>query len=309
MKHHAPLILAVFAAVLLAGCEPSEFGRPPTLTLYQVYTDDETPVLMQEDLLDVWLGNGEGWAVGPAGEDEIRATVLFYDGIDWSIAEGPEGDLSAVLGDGDGGCIAVGPEGLMVRCDGTNWTRLPNLTYEDLVAVDGTPEDFWTVGMNGAVIHYADGGWTATVVPGRNFTDVVATADGFAAVTTDGAFVIGNDGGTEVYDPGVGGPLNGIDDTEGDAYLVVGDGGAILLGDADNWTSLDSPTAELLKDIGAASSEHFLAAGARGTVVLGDGDSLSLLESPTDEDLNAVEMLSLSEGWLVGQKGVLLHYY
>jgi hypothetical protein len=309
LKHYAPLLLAVFAAVLLAGCEPSEFGRPPTLTLYQVYTDDEIPKLMEQDLLDVWVGHGEGWAVGPADEDEMQATVLFYDGADWSIVEGPEGDLSAVLGDGDGGCVAVGREGLMVRGDGAEWTRLPNLTTEDLVAVDGTPEDFWVVGMHGAVIHYADGGWTQTVIEGHNFTDVVATADGFAAVTTDGAFVIGDEGGAEVYDPGVGGPLNGIDDTEGDAYLVAGYGGAILLGDTDNWTALNSPTAELLKDVGAASSEHFLAAGAWGTVVLGDGGSLSLLDSPTDEDLNAVELLSLSEGWLVGQKGVLLHYY
>ncbi len=309
MKHNAPLILAVFAAVLLAGCEPSEFGRPPMLTLYQVYTDDETPVLMQQNLLDVWLGDGEGWAVGPADEDEMQATVLYYDGADWSIVEGPEGDLSAVLGDGDGGCVAVGREGLMVRGDGAAWTRLPNLTTEDLVAVDGTPEDYWAVGMNGAVIHYRGWGWILKTVGEYNFTDVVATAAGFAAVTTDGAFVIGDDVGTEIYDPGVGGPLNGIDDTEGDAYLVTGVGGSILLGEGDNWTALDSPTAELLKDVGAASSEHFLAAGARGTVVLGDGDSLSLLDSPTDENLNAVEMLSLSEGWLVGQKGVLLHYY
>ncbi|HUT97447.1 MAG TPA: hypothetical protein VM054_00050 [bacterium] len=308
MKHYAPLLAAVIAALLLAGCEPSGFGKPPKLVLYELFLNGNPDKPFKENLLDVWLGNGEGWAVGPAGEDELQATVLFYDGTDWSIVEGPEGDLSAVLGDGDGGCIAVGPEGLMVRCDGVEWTRYFNLTYEDLTAVDGTAEDFWVVGVNGAVLHYADGGWTQTVVEGHNFTDVAATPGGFVAVTTDGSVVFGDDGGAEVYDLGVGGPLNGIADTD-DGYLVVGDGGVILLGDTDDWTSLDSPTTDLLKDVGAASSEHFLAVGARGTVVLDDGGSLSLLDSPTDEDLTAVEMLSLSEGWIVGQGGVILHYY
>jgi len=309
LKHNAPLLAAVIAVLALAGCEPSDFGKPPKLILYEIYTEGETPVLLKEDLLDVWLGNGEGWAVGPAGVDELQSTVLFYDGTDWSIVEGPTGDLSAVLGDRDGGCIAVGREGLMVRYDGAEWTRYPNLTYEDLVAVDGTTEDFWAVGVNGVVLHYADGGWTPTVVGGHNFTDVLATAAGFAAVTTDGSVVFGDDGGAEVYDLGVGGPLNGIADTDGDGYLVVGNGGVILLGDTDDWTALKSPTAEMLKGIGAVSSEHFLAAGARGTVVLDEGDNPILLDSPTDEDLTAVEMLSLNEGWIVGQGGVVLHYY
>ncbi|MCX7021090.1 MAG: hypothetical protein NTW26_02225 [bacterium] len=309
MKHSAPLLAAVFAVLALAGCEPSGLGKPPKLVLYEIYTEGETPLLLKEDLLDVWLGDGEGWAVGPAGEDELQATVIFYDGTDWSIVEGPDGDLSAVLGDGDGGCITVGREGLMVRYDGAEWTRYPNLTYEDLVAVDGTVENFWAVGMNGAVLHYTDGGWIQTVVPGRNFTDVVATADGFAAVTTDGSVVFGDDDGAEVYDPGVGNPLNGIAFTGDDGYLVVGDSGVILLGDTGDWTALDSPTTEILKSVSAASSEHFLAVGARGTVVLDDGGSLSLLDSPADEDLMAVEMLSLSEGWIVGQGGVVLHYY
>ena|GEM_PF-2918766 len=309
MKHYAPFLAAVIVVLLLVGCEPTEYGKQPKLVLYEVYTDDEIPVLMQDDLLDVWLGGGEGWAVGPAGDDVQEATVLFYDGIDWTILEGPDGDLSAVLGDGAGGCVAVGRVGLMVRYDGAEWTRYPNLTYEDLVAVDGTPEDFWAVGMHGALIHYADDGWTATVVGECNFTDVVATGDGFAAVSTDGCIAFGDDDGTEVYDPGVGGPLNGIAGTEGDAYIVVGDDGVILIGNADNWTALDSPTTEILKDIGAASSEHFLAAGVQGTVVLDDGGSLTLLDSPTDEELTSVEMLSLSDGWIVGHGGVVIHFY
>ena len=308
MKHYAPFIAAAVAALLSAGCEPSEFGKPPKLDLYELFYGGDPEKPFAEDLLDVWLGNGEGWAVGPAGEDELQATVIFYDGTDWSVVEGPEGDLSAVLGDGDGGCFALGPEGLMVRYDGAEWTRYPNLTYDDLVAVDGTAGEFWAGGMSGAVLHYTEGEWTVMVVEGCNLTDVTATADGFAAVATDGSVLIGDDGGTEVYDPGVGGPLNGIADTE-DGYLVVGDGGVILLDDADDWTALDSPTAELLKDVGAASSELSLALGAGGSVVLDDGGSLSLLDSPTDEDLSAVEMLSLSEGWIVGQRGVLLHYY
>jgi hypothetical protein len=309
LKHLAPILAAVIAALALADCEPAGFGKPPKLALYEIFHNDDPERPFEEDLLDIWMGDYEGWAVGPAGEDEVRSTVLYYDGTDWSIVEGPEGDLSAVLGDGAGGCVAVGREGLMVRNDGTEWTRYSNLTYEDLVAVDGTVEDFWAVGAQGAVIHYANGDWTTMVVEGCNFTDVVATSDGFVAATSDGSVVFGDDGGTEIYDPGVGGPLNGIAATEGESYLVVGDGGAILLGNDDDWTALDGPTTEMLKSVGAASSEHFLAVGARGVVVLDDGGELTLLDSPTDEELEAVEMLSLSEGWIVGRGGAVLHYY
>jgi len=309
LKHYAPFLAAVIVVLLLVGCEPAGFGKQPKLVLYELYIDGDPEKPFEENLLDVWLGNGEGWAVGPAGEDELQAAVLFYDGTDWAIVEGPEGDLSAVLGDGAGGCVAVGRVGLMVRYDGAEWTRYPNLTYEDLVAVDGTMEDLWAVGMNGVVLHYTDGEWSQMVMPGFNLTDVVATADGFAAVTTNGFVLFGDDSVIEGYDLGVGGPLNGIAGTEGDGYIVVGDDGVILLGDGDDWTALDSPTTEILKDLDAASSEHFLAVGAQGTVVLDNGGSLTLLDSPTDEELTSVEMLSLSDGWIIGQGGVVIHFY
>ncbi|MCK4594242.1 hypothetical protein KAU45_07055, partial [bacterium] len=217
MKNTAPLFFVFAMVFLLAGCEVSEFGKPPRLLLYEVTG-------LSGDLLDVWFSGNEGWSVGPVGEEGIQSSVLYSDGGDWQLVEGPEGDLQAVLGDGDGGCFAVGREGLMARYDGTEWTRYPNLTYEDLVAMDGTWEDYWVVGRNGVLLHYSGGEWELESVGDYGFTDVVATVGGAVAVTADGSVVFRDGGGVNVYDLGVDGSLNGIACTGEDGYLIVGDG-------------------------------------------------------------------------------------
>jgi hypothetical protein len=304
LKNSAPLFFVFLLVFLLVGCEVSEFGRPPKLLLYEVTG-------LVDDLLDVWLEDDEGWAVGPVGEDGLLSTVLFYDGSDWQPIEGPEGDLQAVLGDGAGGCVAVGREGLWVRYDGTQWTRYPNPTYEDLVAIDGTWEDYWVVGRNGVLLHYSGGEWELESVGDYGFTDVVTTGYEVAAVTADGSVVFKDVDGGEIstYDLGLDGSLNGIAATSGDGYLVVGDDGVILLGNVDDWTVLSSPTGESLKDVSAVSAENFMAVGSRGTVVLSQGGELRVLDSPTEENLIGVVLLSLNEGWVVGRDGTVLHYY
>ncbi len=302
MKNTAPLFFVFAMVFLLAGCEVSEFGKPPRLLLYEV-TD------LAGDLLDVRFSGNEGWAVGPVGDEGSQSSVLYFDGEGWQLVEGPEGDLQAVLGDGDGGCIAVGREGLMTRYDGIEWTRYPNLTYEDLVAMDGTSEDYWVAGRNGVLLHYSGGEWELESVGDYGFTDVVATVGGAVAVTADGSVVFRDGGEENVYDLGVDGSLNGIAYTGEDGYLIVGDGGLILLGDEGDWTTLSSPTNESLKEISAISAENFMAVGSRGTVVLSQGGELRVLDSPTEGNLMGIVLLTLNEGWVVGRGGVVLHYY
>jgi hypothetical protein len=311
LRNAASLFFGLLAIFTLVGCELSGLGKPPGLTVYEIIdTRRYPPKPLASDLLDVWLENDEGWAVAPAGEDELESTVLSSDGTDWSIIAGPGGDLLAVMGDGDGGCVAVGRQGLWVLYDGTEWTRVSTTTYEDLTAVDGEPDDYWIVGRNGVLIHSVLGEHTVEIVGDYNFTDVAASPSEVACVATDGSVVLKDvlDGGITVHDTGVGCSLNGVAGTGGDGYLVVGDGGVILFGDEEDWTALDSPTGENLKRVDATSAESFMAVGSNGTVVLGQGGELRVLDSPTLENLTGVVLLSLNEGWIVGRGGTVLHY-
>ena len=70
---------------------------------------------------------------------------------------------------------------------------------------------------------------------------------------------------------------------------------------------------------GAASADYFAVGGESPSDVwfLGesghirhwDGDAVTDYVSPTTRDLNAIKMISVEDGWAVGNNGVVLRYH
>lgn len=82
------------------------------------------------------------------------------------------------------------------------------------------------------------------------------------------------------------------------------------------WLSLRQQGDALLVEIGddgqgfdlALVNERVRAYGVNGTILHYQNGSWSSVQSPTRNTLNGIEMLSTTEGWVVGEQGTILHY-
>jgi hypothetical protein len=78
---------------------------------------------------------------------------------------------------------------------------------------------------------------------------------------------------------------------------------------AGSWETVTGPTTGILNSVFMVSSSEGWAVGDGGVILHYTGGSWSLYAgSPTTEDLWSVFMVSSSEGWAVGNSGVILHY-
>jgi hypothetical protein len=144
-------------ALALAGCEPS----------WAVVHRD-----LPEGLLSVWgRGADDVYAVGSdAGEGPL---VLHYDGQSWErLATGVRGDLWWVNGRAEGSIFMVGAAGMILRYDGTSFTRMD--TPADTGTVFGVwmaaEDDVWAVGgsgdREGFAWRYVGTAWAPIDLPG-----------------------------------------------------------------------------------------------------------------------------------------------
>lgn len=296
-------ILATLGLAVLGSCEINELGREADLEIISIPAT-------QAPLLGLDFSGGEGWAVGSAF-DGLEAACFFNPSQDgnWNELNGPEGDLRAVAGDGAGGCLVVGDEGLIYSYDGAVWTRHPNQTTDDLVDLDKRNGVAWAVGRNGAVLRYAGGDWT-TLDPGTtaHLNAVVALDDGCLAAGDEGVVLRYSGGSWNQLDCGTTADFNDLVRLEDDHLLLVGPAGLILEYDAGVVEELDSPTAETINAVDATSPTYFIAVGSDGEVVLGEGGNLRRLESPTTENLYDIHLAGLNNAWIVGDHGTVLRY-
>jgi len=104
-------------------------------------------------LYDVWGSSGtDVWAVGGQGPYEGAppdSLLLHYDGQRWSRqAIGAREALRAVWGAGPNCAVAVGPESVIFRWDGQQWTTLAAPEGDRLHFTDvwcSGPDDIWPV--------------------------------------------------------------------------------------------------------------------------------------------------------------------
>lgn len=152
-------------------------------------------------LYDVWGSSASNaYAVGWAGE------ILRFDGSAWSVAVPSDSAETAVLrsvsGTSSSNVIAVGRtndlKGLVLRYDGTQWTRTTLDGVEELCGVWAeSPTNVFAVGSFGAIAHFDGVTWRTTTAPtqetlfgvwGSAANDVYAVGWAGTVVHYDGVF-------------------------------------------------------------------------------------------------------------------------
>ena len=128
----------------------------------------------------------EAVAVGPAGR------VLTADDVARTIRVDTTGpaDLAAIAALPDGGALAVGAAGTVLRRDG-GWQPFARGIEEDLLGVSfAGPASAWAVGIEGAAYRLDEGGWQALSTGlGLTLRAVSAGPDLAVAVGDDGALL------------------------------------------------------------------------------------------------------------------------
>ena len=134
-----------------------------------------------EDLWGIWGATPDDvWAVGGSGFDDATATLLHFDGTQWSPQPLPEltrpnvHALFKVWGSGPDDVYFVGQRGTLVRWDGTTLREELVGTSEDLISVWGTgPDRVAIVGgrSNGVLVTWNGTEWhteSLSPLPGLN---------------------------------------------------------------------------------------------------------------------------------------------
>jgi hypothetical protein len=149
------------------------------------------PTPTDEDLWGVWGGSPDNlWAVGGRGREAGQATLLHFNGTDWSEVELPElqrANVNAffkVWGTSAGNVYVVGQRGAVLHYDGTDWTEELVGASDDLISLWGTgPDNIVAVGGRGTgIVSIWDGtDWrteSLSPLPGLNgvWTDTAGIA-------------------------------------------------------------------------------------------------------------------------------------
>lgn len=201
-------------------------------------------------LHDVWGSSaGNVWGVGDKGElvrwDGTAWTLHRYDGT--SVSARGLGDfdtparsyaLQGVWGSSSGNVFAVGDSGVVLRYNGTTWTRMTTPTTAQLTDVWGSgPSDVYATTAAGQLIRFNGSAWS--VVP---------------AVQAPGAL-------RSVWGTG-----------SGNVY-AVGDGGIVYRYSGGSWQRIRLPTRSALYAVWGTGSSNVFVGGADGALYRWSGSA------------------------------------
>jgi len=293
------------------------------------------------DLNDVWMMSASsGWAVGDAG------VIVYWDGSKWSqVASPATGDLESVSCFSATNCWAVGPDdadvdllGEIYYWDGTGWTD----KSASLPAGVGDLHSIWirsdglgyAVGASGGAFNiirlnvnppFSIAGEVNLGAPAvfRSIHLLTSGGPSFGFVVGDGGAtysldLIGAPGTWTLRPSGTANDLLGVHMISGTSAFAVGkadtrltwsggpnwsvDGGVVAAGE--DWRGISL----------VSSSEGWIVATAQpgpiSTLARRGATGYTLLSTnvPTTVDLNAVYMLSASDGFAVGNGGVIIRW-
>lgn len=311
------LILTVFVFA-------SSIGQPTWQSI-------SSPV--NEDLISLFfLDESNGWIISTAG------TILSTNdgGENWTAQSFPDYHFEGVyFSTADQGYI-VGWYGILTDSSlilqtsdgGSSWSEAyhPNINRlndvffaSDLVG--------WAVGSKDELnlnccLYTDDGGqnWNATmdifVASAELFAVHFRDAQNGVVCGANGAFFQTNNGGLSGWALNVSMPLVNLNDVYnmGDLYgCAVGDDGTILY-TVNNWYQYIDQNSGTQEDMNAVHAEPVLnkvwAVGNNGTILYSPSYILGWTDqsSGTTENLNDVYMHSETNGWAVGDNGIILRY-
>lgn len=199
--------------------------------------------LRWRSLYDVWGSAANNvWGVGEKGElvrwDGSAWTLFRYDGT--SVAPRPLGDfnvpasaftLRGVWGSSASNVFAVGDSGVVLRFNGTSWTRMTTGTTAQLNDVWGSgASDVYAVTATGRLMRFNGTSWS---------------------------FVSG------VQAPGA---LRAVWGSASNNVYAVGDGGIMYRYNGSSWSRIRLPTREVLYAVWGSGASNVYAAGGGGAL-------------------------------------------
>jgi photosystem II stability/assembly factor-like uncharacterized protein len=273
------------------------------------------------------VSSTDGWAVGGAGAlSQSVSTILRWDGTAWQPYPSPtQSKLLAVAMASATEGWAVGNEGTILRWDGTSWTAVDSPTNQALVTVAITPSgQAWAGGPMGALVHWDGIAWSRVQSPvaGTLWLRAIAMASdtlGWAVGSVDRQFganvraisiTLEWNGSTwtEIHDPMDDDDfMNAISIVLPRDVWFVGQGDHIFY-KGERWEGLGAPWRVTLNGLSMLSNTDGWAVGNEGVIAHFNGHLLSRVPSPTSLNLNSIAIVSPADGWAVGEQGVILRW-
>ncbi len=224
---------------------------------------------LYEDIISTYsIGSASAYVVNSDGD------IYAWNGTAWVVSTKGSAfstQFTAVHGTASNNLIAVGTGGVIVRFDGTQWTRVISGTTQPLYAVyvESSTSAF-AVGANGTTVRFSGGAWNVTA-----------------------------SGSTET--------LNGVWSSAGTAF-AVGSNGTVLRFNGTAWSKLTVPTLETLNAVSGLSPTSVVVVGSFGTALRYDGTAWSVMNANGNSgSLWSVSVGAANGGraYIAGDDGVL----
>ncbi|MCA0375164.1 MAG: Ig-like domain-containing protein [Gemmatimonadetes bacterium] len=254
----------------------------------------------------VWVeSTNTAFAVGDNG------TALRFDGSTWSSgATGSTAVLDAVWSAG-GVATAVGEDGEILRFASGSWSRQVSGTAGTLTGIAGTSaNDLVAVGRGGIILRGNGTTWTR-IGAGVVTADIYAVAGGASTggimyLATDvGLLQLSGTAVSTVNTPYAPALFSAGLDNSGSAW-VGGQRGSVLRGAGASW-STNSLAPDLI-DVWSTSATNAFIVGEFGFIYRWNGSTWTRQTAPTTATLNAVWAAGPNEAFAGGDNGTMLRW-
>ncbi|MBK8046744.1 MAG: Ig-like domain repeat protein [Anaerolineales bacterium] len=206
---------------------------------------------------------------------------------------------------------AAGQSGVVVRYDGSTWTKMVTNTSASFHGLWGSSTaDIYAVGYAGAIRHYNGTAWSSMN------SGITTSFNGIWVASPSEAFAVGSSGRIAHYDgsawtsmtSGTTFALRAVWGFAGDQVFAVGDNGVVLLYDGVNWSSLPTGSISTLRDVWGSSPTDLFAVGNAGTILHYNGSTWTAMESKSTATIWDVWGSGPTDVFAVGDAGLILHY-
>lgn len=272
-------------------------------------------------LFDIQMvSDSAGWAVGS------NNTILYWNGLSWrryTLPLPPIGGYiftSVEMINAEYGWI-VGDDGNILQYANNSWDPVlvpPELENSNFSSVSGTATSVLVTGN--ALAHWNGIDWQSLSSPPLiddllNSIDMISETDGWAV---GGDFLAGGAGTyhwdgitweeiSNPYDDQQYRELLAVDMVTADYGWAVGYSGTILNWDGTQWTDVPKPVnIWFLRDVSAPTVDDAWAVGNTGEIIHWQGSQWITVTNPVTTPLTAIDMISPTEGWAVGEE--MIHW-
>ncbi|MBM4778090.1 MAG: hypothetical protein GQE15_10365 [Archangiaceae bacterium] len=228
---------------------------------------------LSDDLFAVWAsGPNDVWISGGSGDPSQNIGVIArFDGTGWRVVSRNLRRIDAIWGSRtDDDVWFGGPQGTLLKWNGSALTPVASNTTKDLVDFAGSGSRVWAVGSSGLILENVSGTWSEVRT---SMTNGLTSAIAFGNTLT---WAAGGNGALATWDgatwrtPGIGQDVTvmGLWGARPDAVWSVGPEGEIhLLSGVTQVSKKVSPTTRFLRDVHGSDERHVWAVGFGGVIL------------------------------------------